>query len=187
LFWLWEIINLRGKLWTMTIDDRWIESQWKFLQECLEAFEDFTELARFSPRAAIFFVLWSPCPSFYERILVQLYDMYEKNNWYHMCSGCYWGRQGVIVSTHLHVEAPEFAYCAGMRYLAALITQSFLDIGSVSLILDSIINRCLQLWHIIEQEDGGFNLIELDHITEVCKIVHACRSMIYAICSSDNA
>ncbi|CAM6075957.1 unnamed protein product [Sphagnum tenellum] len=78
-----------------------IESQWKLLQERLEASKDFTELARF------------------------------------------------------HQE-----------YLAALITQSFLDIGSVSRILDSIINLCLQLCHIIEQEDGGLNLTELDRITE---------------------
>jgi gamma-tubulin complex component 4 len=99
-----------------------IESQWKLLQERLEASKDFTELARF------------------------------------------------------HQE-----------YLAALITQSFLDIGSVSRILDSIINLCLQLCHIIEQEDGGLNLTELDRITEVCKIVHDCWSEICAVCSSYNS
>ena len=53
------------------------------------------------------------------------------------------------------------------RYLAALISQSFLDIGSVSRILDSIINLCLQLCRVIEQEDGAPNLTELEHITEV--------------------
>jgi hypothetical protein len=53
------------------------------------------------------------------------------------------------------------------RYLAALISQSFLDIGSVSRILDSIINLCLQLCRVIEQEDGTPNFAELERITEV--------------------
>lgn len=60
------------------------------------------------------------------------------------------------------------------RYLAALISQSFLDIGSVSRILDSIINLCLQLCRVIEQEDGAPNLTELEHITEVLHVpLHA--------------
>ncbi|KAG0625267.1 hypothetical protein M758_2G041200 [Ceratodon purpureus] len=53
------------------------------------------------------------------------------------------------------------------EYLAALISQSFLDIGSVSRILDSIINLCLQLCRVIEQEDGTPNFAELERITEV--------------------
>lgn len=57
-----------------------------------------------------------------------------------------------------------FPFC---RYLAALISQSFLDIGSVSRILDSIINMCLQLCRVIEQEDGTPNFVELERITEV--------------------
>lgn len=52
------------------------------------------------------------------------------------------------------------------EYLAALISQSFLDIGSVSRILDSIINLCLELCHVIEQEDETPNFAELERITE---------------------
>ncbi|RZS08120.1 hypothetical protein BHM03_00039055 [Ensete ventricosum] len=56
------------------------------------------------------------------------------------------------------------------RYLAALISQSFLDIGSVSRILDSIMKLCLQFCWIIEQYESNPNLSELEHITEVIKI-----------------
>ncbi|KAJ7518689.1 hypothetical protein O6H91_20G003500 [Diphasiastrum complanatum] len=52
------------------------------------------------------------------------------------------------------------------EYLSALISQSFLDIGSVSRILDSIIKLCLQLGRVIEQQDGTLNTLELDRITE---------------------
>eukprot|EP01018_Ginkgo_biloba_P006220 Gb_14684 [translate_table: standard] len=52
------------------------------------------------------------------------------------------------------------------EYLSALISQSFLDIGSVSRILDSIIKLCLQLCHIIEQYEGTPNTMELEQITE---------------------
>lgn len=56
------------------------------------------------------------------------------------------------------------------RYLAALISQSFLDIGSVSRILDSIMKLCLQFCWIIEQYESNPNISELEHITEVIKI-----------------
>lgn len=52
------------------------------------------------------------------------------------------------------------------EYLSALISQSFLDIGSVSRILDSIIKLCLQLCRIIEQYEGTPNTTELEQITE---------------------
>ena len=57
------------------------------------------------------------------------------------------------------------------RYLSALISQCFLDIGSVSRILDSIIKLCLQLCRIIEQYEGTPNTIELEHNTEVILIL----------------
>jgi hypothetical protein len=53
------------------------------------------------------------------------------------------------------------------RYLSALVSQSFLDIGSVSRILDSIMKLCLQFCWSIEQYDTRPNISEIDHITEV--------------------
>ncbi|EFJ37238.1 hypothetical protein SELMODRAFT_77770 [Selaginella moellendorffii] len=54
------------------------------------------------------------------------------------------------------------------EYLSALISQSFLDIGSVSRILDSIIKLCLQLCRIMEHQDAtsSSTAAELDQITE---------------------
>eukprot|EP00249_Psilotum_nudum_P007651 c20720_g1_i2 orf=155-2389(-) len=52
------------------------------------------------------------------------------------------------------------------EYLSALISQSFLDIGSVSRILDSIIKLCLQLCRLIEQQEGTPNPTELEQISE---------------------
>ncbi|XP_020684188.1 gamma-tubulin complex component 4 [Dendrobium catenatum] len=51
-------------------------------------------------------------------------------------------------------------------YLSALISQSFLDIGSVSRILDSIMKLCLQFCWNIEQYEINPNLSELEQITE---------------------
>lgn len=51
------------------------------------------------------------------------------------------------------------------EYLSALISQSFLDIGSVSRILDGIMKLCLQFCWSIENQDSP-NTAELDHITE---------------------
>lgn len=51
-------------------------------------------------------------------------------------------------------------------YLSALISQSFLDIGSVSRILDSIMKLCLQFCWNIEQNETNPNLSELEQITE---------------------
>lgn len=53
------------------------------------------------------------------------------------------------------------------RYLSALVSQSFLDIGSVSRILDSIMKLCLQFCWSIEQYETRPNISEIDHITEV--------------------
>ncbi|KAH6555105.1 hypothetical protein KP509_1Z281100 [Ceratopteris richardii] len=52
------------------------------------------------------------------------------------------------------------------EYLSALISQSFLDIGSVSRILDSIIKLCLRLCRLIENQDGSPNSVDLDQISE---------------------
>ncbi|GJM94648.1 hypothetical protein PR202_ga11312 [Eleusine coracana subsp. coracana] len=51
-------------------------------------------------------------------------------------------------------------------YLSALISQSFLDIGSVSRILDSIMKLCLQFCWSIEQYETSPNITEIDHIIE---------------------
>lgn len=51
------------------------------------------------------------------------------------------------------------------EYLSALISQSFLDIGSVSRILDSIMKLCLQFCWSIENQESP-NPTELDQITE---------------------
>lgn len=53
------------------------------------------------------------------------------------------------------------------RYLSALISQSFLDIGSVSRILDGIMKLCLQFCWNIENRESSANTVELEHITEV--------------------
>eukprot|EP00250_Pteridium_aquilinum_P022274 c25338_g1_i2 orf=77-2320(+) len=52
------------------------------------------------------------------------------------------------------------------EYVSALISQSFLDIGSVSRILDSIIKLCLRLCRLIENQDGSPNSVDLDQISE---------------------
>lgn len=52
-------------------------------------------------------------------------------------------------------------------YLAALISQSFLDIGSVSRILDGIMKLCLQFCWKIESDESNRSTKELEHIAEV--------------------
>lgn len=74
------------------------------------------------------------------------------------------------------------------RYLSALISQSFLDIGSVSRILDSIMKLCLQFCWNIEHHESNPNALELEHITEVLLIMFAsylmCRSGFVNICKA---
>lgn len=55
------------------------------------------------------------------------------------------------------------------RYLSALISQSFLDIGSVSRILGSIMTLCLQFCWTLENQESSQNTCELERITEVSK------------------
>ncbi|KAM3357179.1 hypothetical protein P3S68_023893 [Capsicum galapagoense] len=53
------------------------------------------------------------------------------------------------------------------KYLAALISQSFLDIGSVSRILDGIMKLCLQFCWKIENDKSNRTTSELEHIAEI--------------------
>ncbi|KAH9604782.1 hypothetical protein KSS87_002928 [Heliosperma pusillum] len=55
------------------------------------------------------------------------------------------------------------------EYLSALISQSFLDIGSVSRILDSIMKLCLQYCWSLENQESP-NTAQLDHITEMVEV-----------------
>ncbi|GMH30858.1 hypothetical protein Nepgr_032701 [Nepenthes gracilis] len=69
--------------------------------------------------------------------------------------------QARVQDSHDFTELVHFHH----EYLAALISQSFLDIGSVSRILDSIMKLCLQFcWNIEKCESP--NIPELDRITE---------------------
>ncbi|CAK9175334.1 unnamed protein product [Ilex paraguariensis] len=72
-----------------------------------------------------------------------------------------------VLQAHIQ-DSHDFTELVGFHqeYLSALVSQSFLDIGSVSRILDSIMKLCLQFcWKIENQESNG-NTVELEHITE---------------------
>ncbi|GFS39754.1 similar to GAMMA-TUBULIN COMPLEX PROTEIN 4 [Actinidia rufa] len=72
-----------------------------------------------------------------------------------------------VLQTHIQ-DSRDFTELVGFHqeYLSALISQSFLDIGSVSRILDSIMKLCLQFCWNIENQESSTNTVELDHITE---------------------
>ncbi|XP_065860460.1 gamma-tubulin complex component 4 [Euphorbia lathyris] len=70
--------------------------------------------------------------------------------------------QAHIQDSHDFTELVNFH----QEYLSALISQSFLDIGSVSRILDSIMKLCLQFCWSIENQENNPSTSELDHITE---------------------
>ncbi|XP_074582280.1 gamma-tubulin complex component 4 [Curcuma longa] len=72
-----------------------------------------------------------------------------------------------LLQAHLQ-DSHDFTELVGFHqeYLAALISQSFLDIGSVSRILDSIMKLCLQFCWSIEQYERNPNMSELEHIAE---------------------
>ncbi|XAR58425.1 hypothetical protein NMG60_11013810 [Bertholletia excelsa] len=72
-----------------------------------------------------------------------------------------------VLQTHIQ-DSHDFTELVGFHqeYLSALISQSFLDIGSVSRILDSIMKLCLQFCWNIENQDSSANTAELEHITE---------------------
>lgn len=72
-----------------------------------------------------------------------------------------------VLQTHVQ-DSHDFTELVTFHqdYLSALISQSFLDIGSVSRILDSIMKLCLQFCWSIEHYETGANMFEIDHITE---------------------
>lgn len=70
--------------------------------------------------------------------------------------------QSHVQDSHDFTELVSFH----QEYLSALVSQSFLDIGSVSRILDSIMKLCLQFCWSIEQYETRPNISEIDHITE---------------------
>ncbi|CAK8572778.1 unnamed protein product [Lathyrus sativus] len=72
-----------------------------------------------------------------------------------------------ILQSHIQ-DSHDFTELVGFHqeYLSALISQTFLDIGSVSRILDGIMKLCLQFCWNIENQDNFSNTSELDHIAE---------------------
>ncbi|KAJ8547415.1 hypothetical protein K7X08_011001 [Anisodus acutangulus] len=72
-----------------------------------------------------------------------------------------------ILQSHIQ-NSHHFTELVGFHqeYLAALISQSFLDIGSVSRILDGIMKLCLQFCWKIENDESNRSTIELEHIAE---------------------
>ncbi|XP_050235659.1 gamma-tubulin complex component 4 homolog isoform X2 [Mercurialis annua] len=72
-----------------------------------------------------------------------------------------------VLQAHIQ-DSHDFTELVGFHqeYLSALISQSFLDIGSVSRILDGIMRLCLQFCWNIENQESNPNTSELDHITE---------------------
>ncbi|TKY52512.1 Gamma-tubulin complex component 4-like [Spatholobus suberectus] len=73
-----------------------------------------------------------------------------------------------ILQSHIQ-DSHDFTELVGFHheYLSALISQTFLDIGSVSRILDSIMKLCLQFCWNIENQDNCSNTSELELIAEV--------------------
>lgn len=72
-----------------------------------------------------------------------------------------------VLQAHIQ-DSHDFTELVGFHqeYLSALISQSFLDIGSVSRILDSIMKLCLQFCWSIENQENNPNTSELEHLTE---------------------
>ncbi|XP_015891957.2 gamma-tubulin complex component 4 [Ziziphus jujuba] len=72
-----------------------------------------------------------------------------------------------VLQAHIQ-DSHDFTELVGFHqeYLSALISQSFLDIGSLSRILDSIMKLCLQFCWNIENQESSTNTSELEHITE---------------------
>ncbi|KAJ6680150.1 GAMMA TUBULIN COMPLEX PROTEIN [Salix purpurea] len=72
-----------------------------------------------------------------------------------------------VLQAHIR-DSHDFTELVGFHqeYLSALISQSFLDIGSVSRILDSIMKLCLQFCWSIENQENNPNTSELEHVTE---------------------
>ncbi|KAK8499488.1 hypothetical protein V6N12_011573 [Hibiscus sabdariffa] len=75
--------------------------------------------------------------------------------------------QWKVLQSHIQ-NSQDFTELVGLHqeYLSALISQSFLDIGSVSRILGSIMVLCLQFCWNIENQDSSEKTSELERITE---------------------
>ncbi|KAF4364449.1 hypothetical protein F8388_007026 [Cannabis sativa] len=72
-----------------------------------------------------------------------------------------------VLQAHIQ-DSHDFTELVGFHqeYLSALISQSFLDIGSLSRILDSIMKLCLRFCWSIDNQESIANTSELEHITE---------------------
>ncbi|KAM2694457.1 hypothetical protein EV2_008507 [Malus domestica] len=72
-----------------------------------------------------------------------------------------------VLQTHIQ-DSHDFTGLVAVHqeYLSALISQSFLDIGSLSGILYSIMKLCLQFCWNIENQESSANTSELEHIIE---------------------
>ncbi|VFQ68641.1 unnamed protein product [Cuscuta campestris] len=72
-----------------------------------------------------------------------------------------------VLQSHIQ-NSHDFTELVGFHqeYLAALISQSFLDIGSVSRILDGIMKLCVQFCWKMENQVGNGDMGELEHIAE---------------------
>ncbi|KAL4308752.1 hypothetical protein GQ457_01G053870 [Hibiscus cannabinus] len=75
--------------------------------------------------------------------------------------------QWKVLQSHIQ-NSQDFTELVGLHqeYLSALVSQSFLDIGSVSRILSSIMVLCLQFCLNIENQDSSEKTSELERITE---------------------
>ncbi|KAG9152139.1 hypothetical protein Leryth_023158 [Lithospermum erythrorhizon] len=72
-----------------------------------------------------------------------------------------------ILQAHIQ-NSHDFTELVGFHqeYLSALVSQSFLDIGSVSRILDGIMKVCLQFCWKIESQESNETTVELEQIAE---------------------
>ncbi|XP_047973212.1 gamma-tubulin complex component 4 [Salvia hispanica] len=72
-----------------------------------------------------------------------------------------------VLQAHIQ-NSRDFTELVGFHqeYLSALISQSFLDIGSVSRILDGIMKLCVQFCWKIENQENKESPAELEHIAE---------------------
>ncbi|KAL1558386.1 Gamma-tubulin complex component 4 [Salvia divinorum] len=72
-----------------------------------------------------------------------------------------------VLQAHI-LNSRDFTELVGFHqeYLSALISQSFLDIGSVSRILDGIMKLCVQFCWKIENQENKESHTELEHIAE---------------------
>ncbi|CAN1268253.1 Gamma-tubulin complex component 4 [Linum perenne] len=72
-----------------------------------------------------------------------------------------------VLQAHIQ-DSQDFTELVGFHqaYLSALISQSFVDIGSLSRILDSIMKLCMQFCWSLENQESNPDTKELERITE---------------------